>query len=298
VASTDLTLAATDGYPLAARLWARKQQPRPFIVALINAGAGIGSAYYDRFARFLAQKGVPTLLYDYRGIARSRPPRLRGFPASVEDWGSKDCAAALEWLASQFPEARRLVIGHSVGGFVTGFVTNGPRIDRMVLVGAHTGYWRDYADKSRLGMYLLWHVVMPLLTRVVGYFPGRMLHLLEDLPSGVALEWANRRQPNFWWNKKTPDGAIDTAWQENATNRFQAIHAPTLAITFADDAFATEAATDRILGLYRNCPTTRRFIRPDDVGGQKIGHFGFFRSRFSNSLWPQVVEWLHADDPD
>jgi len=122
--------------------------------------------------------------------------------------------------------------------------------------------------------------------------------LLEDLPAGVALEWANRREADFWWNLRTGNGELDKARIDDAIARFLAIHAPTLALTFADDAFATEAATDRILGLYRNCPTTRRFIGPDDVGGQKIGHFGFFRSRFSNSLWPQVVEWLHADDPD
>jgi predicted alpha/beta hydrolase len=265
-------------------------------VALINAGAGIGSNYYDRFARFLSQSGVPTLVYDYRGIAKSRPRSLRGFAASVEDWGSKDCAAVLEWLAARFPGARRIVIGHSVGGFVTGFVTNGPMIDRMLLVSAHTGYWRDYASNSRLGMYLLWHTLMPALTRVVGYFPGRWLHLLEDLPAGVALEWANRREADFWWNLRRSDGEPDQARIDDAIARFLAIRAPTLAITFADDAFATEAATDRILGLYRNCPTTRRVVRPDDVGGQKIGHFGFFRSRFSDTLWPQVVEWLREDD--
>jgi predicted alpha/beta hydrolase len=297
VSSTDLAFAATDGYPLAARLWGSNQQSRPVAAALINAGAGISFSYYDRFAQFLSQSGIPTFVYDYRGIAKSRPPSLRGFPASVEDWGSKDCAAALEWLSSRFPGARRVVVGHSVGGFVTGFVTNGPMIDRMLLVGAHTGYWRDYAPQARAGMYVLWHALMPSLTRVFGYFPGRRLHLLEDLPAGVALEWANRRQPDFWWNRKTPDGAVDTVWRESALDRFHAIRARTLSLRFSDDAFATEAATDRLLGLYENCPTTRMVVRPADVGRQKIGHFGFFRSRFSNTLWPQVVEWLHADDP-
>jgi predicted alpha/beta hydrolase len=170
-------------------------------------------------------------------------------------------------------------------------------IDRMLLVGAHTGYWRDYAAKSRLGMYLLWHTLMPALTHIVGYFPGRRLHLLEDLPAGVALEWANRRHADFWWNLRKSDGEPDQARIEDAIGRFSAVRAPTLAITFADDAFATDAATDRILGLYRNCPTTRRVVRPDDVSGQKIGHFGFFRSRFSDTLWPQAVDWLRADDP-
>ena len=291
-APCDFVLAAADSYPLAARLWASTDTQSAFATALINAGAGIGMRYYDRFAHFLATNGIPTLVYDYRGIGQSRPSVLRGFTASVEDWGSKDCAAALEWLSGRFPKARRIVIGHSVGGFVTGFVTNGRKIDRMLLVGAHTGYWRDYAARPRLPMYLLWHALMPALTRVVGYFPGRRLHLLNDLPAGVALEWANRRRPEFWWNKVTPDGEPDIQWRDNALSRFLAIRASTLALRFTDDAFATEAATTRILGLYQNCPATRMVVGPVGAGGQKIGHFGFFRSRFRETLWPRVLAWL------
>ncbi len=207
----DFELRAQDGFPLAARLWATPKGFSVRDVALINAGAGIASRYYDRFAAFLARSGVPTLIYDYRGIARSRPYSLRGFQASVEEWGSKDCAAALLWLRDQYPRARRIVVGHSIGGFVTGFVTNGALIDRMLLISAHTGYWRDYAAHARLPMVLLWHVLMPTVTAVVGYFPGKRLHLLEDLPRSVALEWAARLRPEFWWNLKRDDGSLDTA---------------------------------------------------------------------------------------
>ena len=262
---------------------------------MINAGAGIKAAYYDRFAAYLAEAGFPTIVYDYRGIGHSRPGSLNGFDASVEQWGSKDCAAALNWLAERFPGAQRLVIGHSVGGFLTGFAENGHLIDRMLLVSAHTGYWRDYAWRARPSMYFLWHVLMPMVTRVVGYFPGRRLHLLEDLPAGVAYQWALRRKPDFWWNLRLPDGAPDTALIETLIARFRAIRARTLAIRFADDPFATEAATDRILSLFSNCDSTRLLIGPADVGGQAIGHFGFFRSRFRATLWERVVKWLRDD---
>src|SRR5262249_40317558 len=158
------------------------------------------------------------------------PKKLRGFRASVEEWGSMDCTAVLEWLSKRFPSAKRIVIGHSVGGMVTGFATNGRSIDQMLLIGAHTGYWRDYAQKPRLGLYLLWHVLMPAITGVVGYFPGRALRLLDDLPHGVALEWANRRRPEFWWNKLTREGILDTEWRDEVIGRFLAIRAATLAI--------------------------------------------------------------------
>ena len=292
----DEKITAADGFALGARLWTPAGSSTPATVALINAGAGISAVYYDRFAAFLAQAGCPTIVYDYRGIGRSRPRSLRGFEASVEQWGSKDCAAVLDWVASRYPGAQRVVIGHSVGGFLTGFAQNGHLIDRMLLVSAHTGYWRDYAWRARFGMYLLWHVLMPAVTRVVGYFPGRRLHLLEDLPAGAALQWASRRMPNFWWNLRLPDGSPDAVLIETLIARFHAVRARTLALRFSDDPFATEAATDRILGLYANCTAKRVEIGPADVGGQAIGHFGFFRSRFRATLWGRVVDWL-LDDP-
>lgn len=86
---TDFVVSAIDGYPLAARLWSCQDKESPNQVALISAGAGIGMRYYDKFARFLAGNDIPTLLYDYRGIGGSRPRTLRGFSASVEDWGKQ-----------------------------------------------------------------------------------------------------------------------------------------------------------------------------------------------------------------
>lgn len=293
-AAHDLAIVAADGFALGARLWSVPGSAAPAAVAMVNAGAGIRSVYYERFAAFLAEAGCPTLVYDYRGIGQSRPPSLRGFAASVEDWGSKDCAAVLGWLASNFPGARRLVIGHSVGGFLTGFAENGHLIDRMLLVSAHTGYWRDYAPRARLGMYLLWHGLMPAVTRAVGYFPGRRLHLLEDLPAGAALQWAARRRPDFWWNLTLADGSPDTARIDALIARFRAVRAPTLALRFSDDPFATEAATGRILGLYAGCAAECVEIGPADAGGQPIGHFGFFRSRFRPTLWDRVVDWLRG----
>jgi predicted alpha/beta hydrolase len=288
----DVAFCPQDNFPLAGRLWASPLKLPPRQVALVNAGAGIASRYYDRFAAYLAENGVPTLVYDYRGIGRSRPQSLRGFSATVEDWGSKDCAAALSWLYNKFPDAECIVVGHSIGGFVTGFVTNGSLIDKMLFVGAHTGYWRDYAPAARPLMLFLWHALMPAITRLFGYFPGKRLRLLEDLPKGVALEWANRLKPDFWWDLKGADGRPDTGRIENLLGRFEAIRAAVLAVRFTDDPFATDRATNRILNLFANASPTRMVLSPSDAGGHAIGHFGFFDSRFRSTLWPLVLDAL------
>ena len=49
---------------------------------------------------------------------------------------------------------------------------------------------RDYTPAQRWQMLGKWHVLMPLVTLVCGYFPGKRLGWMEDTPKGVALDWA------------------------------------------------------------------------------------------------------------
>lgn len=44
--------------------------------------------------------------------------------------------------------------------------------------------------------------------------------------------------------------------------------------------------------LYANAPVAYRRIGPGEVGVHRIGHFGFFRAQFEQTLWPLVPQWL------
>ncbi len=287
-------IAATDGYLLGARLYADELLCDPATVAIVNAGAGLRQRYYAPFATYLSQIGIPTLTYDYRGIGESRPASLKGFDATVEDWGSKDCAAVVDWVKARFPEARIAVIGHSVGALVTGFVTNGRLIDKFVTVGGHTGYWGDYDRLLRPLMFLTWHVLMPAVTRIVGYFPGRRLRLGDDLPAGAALQWAARLKPALWWKLRDRSGEPDHERIAEVRGRFAALRADILTIRFADDAFATEAATKRLTGLFEHCSVSSELLKPADFQLRRAGHFAFFRPDVADRAWVRVGEWLSA----
>jgi predicted alpha/beta hydrolase len=86
---------------------------------------------------------------------------------------------------------------------------------------------------------------------------------------------------------KSADGSIDRALIQTLLARFAAIQARTLAISFTDDPFATDVATERLLTLFANAPSSRLILSADDGDGQKIGHFGFFSPRFRMTLWPE-----------
>src|SRR5258708_27600907 len=102
-------------------------------------------------------------------------------------------------------------------------------------------------------MWVMWHAVMPAVTRTMGYFPARRLGLPEDLPAGVAYDWAARTRPDFNRNFRRTDGSLDHERFAVMRSRFAAIDVDVLAVTVSDDPFATHAATARLRGLFSGC---------------------------------------------
>jgi len=127
-----------------------------------------------------------------RGIGVSRPHTLRGFPAGWIDWGRLDFEAVLGHAATAFAGEPIAVVARSVGGLLIGLTPSNHRIHRVFTMGAQFAHWRDYARAHRVRLLLKWHLEMPALTTLLGYFPGRRLGWMEDAPRGVVRDWTAR----------------------------------------------------------------------------------------------------------
>jgi predicted alpha/beta hydrolase len=284
-------LHAYDGFELAGSLYAPRLSEAPCRAVVLHGGAGIPATRYRRFARFLAEAGIPTLTYDYRGIGRSRPAALRGFQAALEDWAEYDCAGAISWLRERFPGAQIVGIAHSIGALLVGGAHNAAEQARLALIGGHTGYYGDYGERYRLPMTVLWHALMPAITLLVGYFPARRLGLGEDLPAKIALQWAGRRSPEL-----RPTGTGPGCERiQMLLERCAALQRPALVVSISDDAFATPMGTQRLMAYYpRLSPLQHLQFTPAEAGVRRIGHFGFFAARAGAALWPQLLARLEA----
>ena len=283
-----LRIRAQDGYELGAVLYSVPADAEPQRAVVLHGGAGIPALRYRRFARFLAHSGIPVLTYDFRGIGLSRPSALRGFRAVIEDWAEYDCSAAIGWMRERFPRAELVGIAHSNGALLLGGAHNAAEQARLILIGAHTGYYGDYLPLYRFPMAALWHGLMPALTRLIGYFPGRRLGLGDDIPAGVALQWASRRSSDL-----RPAGASPSAERtRRLLDRCAALGRPALVIRISDDAFATAAGLRRFLAYYPRLSPEYVVLTPADAGARKIGHFGFFGRSTGPALWPKLVERL------
>ncbi|HWM42227.1 MAG TPA: alpha/beta hydrolase [Burkholderiales bacterium] len=286
-----LKLRTADGYELGAVFYAALRPRAPRRVAVLHGGAGIPAVRYRRFAHFLAEWGIPVLTYDYRGIGMSRPPALRGFQATIEDWAEYDSAAAIAWLRERFPRDEILGISHSIGCLALGGAPNAVEQARVVLVGAHTGYYGDYRRLYRLPMAVAWHGLMPAVTRFLGYFPADRLGLGEDLPAGMALEWAERRHPELRPSGPEPAGERRLRLLDHCA----ALQCPAIAISISDDAFATLGGTMRLLSYFPRLSSPQHLVfTPPDAQVRRIGHFGFFRRAVGTTLWPRLLAQLDA----
>ncbi len=103
----DTSIAARDGYALAATVFTPAAAPRRAV--LINSATAVPRKIYRGFAAYLAEQGCAVVTYDYRGIGGSRPASLRGFTVRMRDWAALDVAGAIDHMRARLAEgaARR-----------------------------------------------------------------------------------------------------------------------------------------------------------------------------------------------
>lgn len=283
-APQDLTITTTDGTTLAATLYgANASGP----ITVIASGAAIRRRYYAPFAQALAERGRPTLTFDYRGIGGSLPGPITQFKARMRDWGIRDIPAVIAWSRATYPNRPLHWVGHSYGGgFGLGLAWNNTEIARALTIATPHGYWGDMDKPERYRIGALVGLAMPILIAASQRLPGRIAGTGEDLPAGVAREW--RR----WIMARN---SLFDVPDLPEVRHFKTMTAPMRFLRVADDPWASDIAVQRISAEFSNAP--HHIVRVAPPRGEKIGHLGFFRPRFETSLWPTALDWLDQTQP-
>jgi predicted alpha/beta hydrolase len=277
-APRDLTVPARDGYRLAASLFDGGSSAR---VIVVNGATAVPRRFYRHFAAALAEAGYAVVTYDYRGIELRSPAGLRRLEASARDWALADLPGVVDWVAGELRPDRIFLIGHSFGGQVAGMYDHPDRVGGMVTMSAQSGHWRLQGGVQKLVVWLHIHLTLPLLPRILGYMPMKAVGAGENLPAGVAREWARWcRHPDYLLGDPTLP-----------LDRFRDFTAPVLAYSFGDDDWGTPRSVDAMMRAYPE--VERRHVEPRDFGLGAIGHLGFFRPG-SEALWRDAIDWLDS----
>ena len=283
--TTDLVIAANDGYPLAATCHAPPAFAAGKAVVVINSAMAVQRSFYADFATHLVRAGHVVLTYDYRGVGDSAPRQLKGFTATLEDWGELDQNAVLDYAREHWPDHKLVIAGHSVGGQIMGLNRHGEQLAGMLTIGSQSGYWRHYDGSLGLGVFLLWHLFVPTLSRLLGYFPSPWFGIGMNIPAGVARQWAAwGRDPEYLRGQHAP-ARIDN---------YAALRCPMLAIWISDDSYAPLRANAAMRSWYENAAIRFESVGPETEESPRVGHFPFFKPGVAPRAWHAIAQWLES----
>jgi predicted alpha/beta hydrolase len=289
----DITFPAADGYLLGASLFLPRGAKRNAV--LINSATAVPRKIYRGFAGYLARRGCAVLTYDYRGTGGSRqkalvgynqPKSLVGFKTSMADWAALDVTAAVAWMRERYRGLPLGYVGHSFGGQALGLLANNTEVSRALLIAAQAGYWKLMASPERYRVYAMLNFVGSPLTRLLGYAPG-WSGLGEDLPKGVFEQWLKWVMSPRYLFDDTTVGALQNFPKYKGAMR---------ALCMSDDPWATLPAVELLCSGFTSIKPEILTIAPADVATTKIGHLGFFRPEFRDTLWRGAAEWLQAGE--
>ncbi|HEY4057793.1 MAG TPA: alpha/beta fold hydrolase [Kofleriaceae bacterium] len=262
-----------DATPIAARFFMPATSPRGAV--FVVGAMGVPQTYYAAFAGWLADEGYCVATFDFRGTYASKRGPMRDVDADILTWAEQDTQAVLRALRARAPGAPITWIGHSLGGQIVPFVNDRDGVEKIITVGTGSGYWRENSAPLRKKVWLLWWLMVPIATPLFGYFPGKRLGMVGDLPRGVIRQWRK------WC--LDPEYAVGDGDAVRA--QFASVKTPIVSFSFTDDEMMSERNTASLHGFYTGAPRTMRRIAPTEIGVARIGHFGFFRSPMKASLW-------------
>ena len=199
---TEFTFPSSDGkHSCCACLW-QPSQDSPRAVVQIVHGVAEHMGRYDRFARFLAERGYGVCGEDHLGHGKTgaRDGKFGYFGARGGwDLVTRDVYQMRLWMGERFPGVPYFLLGHSMGSFLTRtYLCRYPgTIDGAILSG--TG--QENALRVRAGKALA-----GLICRVKG--PDRASPLVNALSLGAYNKKFRPNRTNADWISRD-EGVVD-----------------------------------------------------------------------------------------
>ena len=279
MAAESILLTTEAGHNLAVNLF-RAENPKAVVVV---AGAmGVAQYHYAKFCLWLSTQGYSVVTFDYHGMGASVGEGVRHCSSGILDWAKYDCPRVIDFAQSVSTQSELIWIGHSVGGQIVGMLPSAyaAKLTRVVTIACGSGYWLENALPLKRKAWLLWFFVAPISTFLYGYFPGKRLNMVGDLPKTVMQQW--RR---WCLNPEYSVGAEGPQMRAS----YAAVTTPIISLSFSDDEMMSRKNINSLHGFFTSSPKTMIRIKPQDIGLKRIGHLGWFKEKLKEQLWQKHV---------
>jgi predicted alpha/beta hydrolase len=260
---------------------------QPRAVIQFNGGTAMRKEFYLPFLSFLASHGFICCLWDYRGSGESRPLTLKGCTYSFSDYGTKDMPAVSKYLQQRFPELPFLIVAHSVGGQQIGFMNDLEHVRGMVGFSVSTGYFGYMPALYCLQSLYFFYLFSPLSILLSGYIASKRFGYMEDLPKNVVREWRSWCwKKEYFFDKKFSGKSVPPG-------TFKNIQFPVQLYWSSDDPIANRWSVPVYLRHIKSTESVGvKEVNPEAYGLRSIGHMGFFKRIFKDTVWKETLDVL------
>ena len=269
----EIFIQTQNGRKIGARVF---KTPNATSVVVIAGAMGVAQHCYEKFAKFLNANGHDVITFDYYGYGQSIDTHVKHCDTDILEWGEQDCNAIIQYAKKHFNDVPVQWIGHSVGGQLMGMTSDFNQVTNAVTVACGSGYWRQNSPPTKRVVWLVWYILTPTLVPLLGYFPGKKLNIVGNLPGRVMKQW--RR---WALNKGYAVGAEGDAMQA----QFDSVTVPITSLSFSDDEMMSKENIDSLHSFYRGSDVTMIRVTPEQLGETFVGHLGWFREKFKDSIW-------------
>ncbi|WP_153505645.1 alpha/beta hydrolase family protein [Cumulibacter manganitolerans] len=251
-------------------------------VLLVLPAMGTPARFYRRLAAALNSRGLNVAVADQRAHGDSVPTMSKrvdfGYAAMVE----QDLPRVYDAVHHAFRGSRIVLLGHSLGGHVAMlFAASGSRpVAGVALVAAGTVWWKAFAvGPRRLGM-LAAITAVDVVTRTIGYWPGRRFGFGGTQPRTLMADWVHLGRTGRF-EPRDAFADLETG--------LGAMALPVLSITVQNDALAPPSAAEQLLAKAPSAVVDRwRFTGSSQLA--RPDHFTW--ARFPDPVAERVARWV------
>ena len=157
---------------------------------IILPAMGTKARYYETFAARLNQEDYHVVIADWRGHGDFETKASR-----KNNFGYKELLQDIDALVNQIdewlPNTQKMFIGHSLGGQLGSlYAARFPdKVEALVLIASCSVYYKGWDGFEATKIYIV-VTLLPLIARLVGYFPGKQVGFAGREARQVMKDWA------------------------------------------------------------------------------------------------------------
>lgn len=228
---------------------------------------GVKAKYYDIFAHQLSEVGFNVITADWRGLGHSSIRASRKIDYGYKEY-IQDLATLIDHSNQWFPNSKKIIVGHSLGGQIGSlFTAQHPNlIQGLILIASCSVYYKGWDNFAAFKVRLAGTIFSPI-SSIYGYFPGHKIGFAGREARTAIKDWSyNARTGNY--KPLNSDYEYEPA--------LQSLSKTVLSISIEDDYLAPKRSVENLYKKYNSsADIVHKHVSIEASGIPNLNHFNW-----------------------